>query len=376
MLCNRRHCLQSICVGFICILLLGSLLEVSGQTATESMRARSHQTIAMGDRFVLALQKDGTLWAWFDDHTNYFGARWILTRKLPVQLGTSSNWVAVSASSENLLALRRDGTLWLGGSEGRTFKPPIQVGQQTNWTAIATADRWSYGLRKDGAVWELSGALLSELIPRNAASRLIHLESIPGPQGIHLAALGTDQTFWISGSVRWGYSEHRSPIYEVVLARVPEASNCVSFAICFSHTAVVLPNGTLWAWPNTGNRYEKDGSIKLAAVPKQVGKETNWVEVFAESFQMIGLKRDGSIWFWKHLFSSGNHDNRRNLSTMTSEKPQRIGTDTNWNSSVIGRDSDHYVMATRRDGTLWIWDQEQPNPVRVGDLSNWGPPTE
>ena len=73
--------------------------------------------LAGGDEKVITLKSDGTLWLWnFRDHPNRSqdDVRWKeeVLKTVPVQLGSHSDWLAVSGRSESVVALAADGSLW------------------------------------------------------------------------------------------------------------------------------------------------------------------------------------------------------------------------------------------------------------------------
>lgn len=64
----------------------------------------------------LALQTDGTLWAWGENYAGQLGDGTTTRRLSPVQVATNRVWVAVSTGKEHTLALATDGSLWGWGS--------------------------------------------------------------------------------------------------------------------------------------------------------------------------------------------------------------------------------------------------------------------
>ena len=85
-----------------------------------------------GNSHTLATKSDGTLWAWGSDAFGQLGDASSATSLTPVQVGTSTAWVAVpllSASSHSL-AITADGTLWgfglaASGQIGFAWRSPL-----------------------------------------------------------------------------------------------------------------------------------------------------------------------------------------------------------------------------------------------------------
>src|SRR5919202_2518513 len=130
--------------------------------------------LAAGNSFSLAVQSDGTVWAWGTNSSQQLGlpATTPFT-STPVEVTTAishthgpplSSMVAVAAGGGHSLALRSDGTVWAWGANndgqlGRgtvtasPSKNPTQVTGLINVTAIAAGDNHSLALRSDGTVW-------------------------------------------------------------------------------------------------------------------------------------------------------------------------------------------------------------------------------
>ncbi len=81
-----------------------------------SAAAPNKSLIAAGWGHTLAIQKDGTLWAWGwnDDGQLGLGDRFI-NRYSPIRVGKDTSWVAVAAGRNHSLALKADGSLWTWG---------------------------------------------------------------------------------------------------------------------------------------------------------------------------------------------------------------------------------------------------------------------
>lgn len=124
--------------------------------------------IAAGDDHSLALRSDGSLWAWGRNSSAELGLTGIDGTNVPARVGTGTNWSAISTGGgENSLALQSDGSLWAwGGNEhgqcGLGFtsyavETPTRVGTATNWSVIAAGAEHALALNEDGALWAFGG---------------------------------------------------------------------------------------------------------------------------------------------------------------------------------------------------------------------------
>ena len=91
---------------------------------------------------------------------------------------------------------------------------------------------------------------------------------------------------------------------------------------------------------------KQHGTTNNSTVPVQVGSSTNWIKVWANNIESVGLQSDGSLWFWGyHLLQFGS-----NATILAS--PTRLSPDTNWVDVGLG---DFMGFAIKSDGTLWAW---------------------
>jgi len=71
--------------------------------------------VSAGSHHVVALKKDGTLWAWGFNKKGQLGDGATANKTSPVQIGKDSRWVAISAGGMHSLALKLDNTSWSWG---------------------------------------------------------------------------------------------------------------------------------------------------------------------------------------------------------------------------------------------------------------------
>ena len=121
-------------------------------------------TVNCGYNHTGAIKSDGTLWTW---GSNFFGQLGLNTTTLyssPVQVGTVSNWAQVQCGNQYYtIALQSNGTLWAWGYNGygvlgintstTSYSSPVQVGALSNWTQISTGEAHVAAIKTDGTLW-------------------------------------------------------------------------------------------------------------------------------------------------------------------------------------------------------------------------------
>jgi len=122
--------------------------------------------ISPGRDNTFGLKRDGTLWAW---GSNTLGRLGVLEHTLssryqayPIQIGTNSHWIHVSTGGGHTIALQENGSLWAWGDnrfgqlgDGTTTNriEPVQVGIETKWVHAVAGDQISYAICIDGYLW-------------------------------------------------------------------------------------------------------------------------------------------------------------------------------------------------------------------------------
>jgi alpha-tubulin suppressor-like RCC1 family protein len=112
-----------------------------------------------------------------------------------------------------------------------------------------------------------------------------------------------------------------------------------------------------------------------------------WRTVSAGTFFSVGIKTDGTLWAWGDNTLGQLGDG----STVLRSTPFQIGTDTNWKEAAVGGYNSEnsgslqgpYILAIKKDGTLWGWGSNKLGqladgtylsryvPTRIGTNTNW-----
>jgi len=197
-------------------------VQVSGLTTVTA--------IAGGAFHSLALNSDGTVWAWGAGHVGQLGDGNFYTTgnqgvATPVRVSALTTVTAIAGGQAHSLALNSDGTVWAWGNGGNGqlgdgnfhttgVATPVHVINLTAVTAIAGGGNHSLALKSDGTVWawgdghngQLGDGIFHSIDERNPGvaepvqvSGLTTVTAIAGGLD-HSLALKSDGTVW-----GWGF---------------------------------------------------------------------------------------------------------------------------------------------------------------------------
>ena len=104
------------------------------------------------DEFIVALKKDGTLWAWGQDRNKFFWNEEL--KKQPLKISQSNNWRFVRQVNSKIFAIKSDGTLWSWNSySNKKMAEPFQFGKDANWKEVLGGIGYYYGLKTNVTLW-------------------------------------------------------------------------------------------------------------------------------------------------------------------------------------------------------------------------------
>ncbi|NYE62719.1 hypothetical protein FHW58_003938 [Duganella sp. 1224] len=139
--------------------------------------------------------------------------------------------------------------------------------------------------------------------------------------------------------------------------------------------------GTLWAWGLNSNGQLGLGDQVNRSVPTLIGKDTNWVGVWAGKYHVVALKSDGTLWAW----GRNSEGQLGDLTLQVRTAPVKVGgTDkTNTATYTAASAGGTHTMAIAKDGSLWTWGDNTygqlgnaavsttpvPTPAKIGSLT-------
>ncbi len=248
--------------------------------------------IEAGVRHALALQKDGTVWAWGTRDDGAIGdgkptGLRALSAIGPTKIPGLEGITQIAAGRTHNLALRRDGRVmsWGTNKDGElgigtriTGWTPAEVTGLDRVVAIDAGDAGTFGIsgavRDDGTVW-MWGSNLSAMMgngegplsPDDPGGRILLPVSVKGITGAkslsigsgHVAALLGDGTLRMWGHDGWGQiGVGTSGSYYKEPTKVTALANVAAVYLGGAHSFAVRADGTFWIW---GFRYQGQGVL-------------------------------------------------------------------------------------------------------------------
>ncbi|HBI15855.1 MAG TPA: hypothetical protein DDY20_10150 [Desulfobulbaceae bacterium] len=312
------------------------VILAGGPAAAQIMEVEGK--IAAGSDHTMAIKADGTLWGWGLNAWYQLGEGGIYSYyNTPVQIGTDTDWKAVSAGYKHTVAVKNDGTLWEWGQLCRDTQiyqsVPLQIGTDTDWAAVAAGAYFNIALKTDGTLW--------------------------GWGSNSNGQLGLDDIT---------YSTQNAPV------QIGTDTTWTKMAAGSSHTIARKENGTLWAWGANGDGQLGIETYGQEIAPVQVGTETTWTDdITAGSWHTLARKANGTLWAW------GNNDDGQlgDGTIVTKNYPVQIPGST-WTSVAAGN---WHSLARKVEWestywakTLWPWGLNSYGQLGDGTTINQNAP--
>lgn len=130
----------------------------------------------------------------------------------------------------------------------------------------------------------------------------------------------------------------------------------------------IKEDGTLWFWQTQERSW-------MLLPPIQIGTDTDWASARYSSRRAVLLKKDGTIWFMGHTRADG----RVGPVGLVPSPPAQIGIDRDWIAAEL---SEGVQWGLKRDGTVWRWGwpsgrydlyqtPPEPTPVLLSPDHDW-----
>lgn len=295
--------------------------------------AQCWHSVSAGYVHSAAVRTDGTLWTWGLNTSGELGLGYNSTSEdIPMRVGTEQNWATVSAGSEDhTVGIKIDGTMWAWGGNnagqlgtGNTVSTnvPVQVGTDTNWRAVSCGESFTVALKWDNTLWAFGSDFYGQL--GNGAADNQNTPTQIGTDnnwqsvssGIHhVVATKLDGSLWVWGSNGFGQLGDGTYLEAQLPVQIGIGSFWVNATAGERFSSAIRLDRTLWTWGNNTQGQLGDGTYVSKNFPVQVMAAGNdWSAVEAGDGHAVAIKWDGSLWTWgnnlRGQLGDGTHDNR------------------------------------------------------------------
>jgi len=359
---------------------------------------------------VVGLKLDNSIWSWGYNEQGQLGHNDNIWRSSPAQIGALTDWNKLACGTAHALTIKTNGTLWTWGSDNSkgllglndniNRSSPCQVGTLSDWKEIENyCVESSYAIKTNGTLWtwgENNGGQLglNDVFDRSSPCQVGTLSTWTDItcgwgsfRGIRLTGEDTLPVTCSSpvqmGGELW-YSGYKDEIVSTDISspvQIGIESNWDKISGNWDSFFVIKDDGTLWA-----NGLNWDGMLGLGHSLfaynydfQQVGTLSDWKEVRCAETATLGIKTDGTLWYW------GAYNSQCAFGTLgtnyAESSPVQLGSLSNWKS--INACDDNIFHALKTDGTIWSWgwgwqgplglgDQiDRSSPCQIGSMSNW-----
>ena len=349
-------------------------------------------SLSAGGDFILALQTDGSLYAWGLNSSGQIGDGTTTSKTSPTLI--SSGWSRVCAGTAFSTALRADGTLWSWGlnSSGQVGDgslsnrtSPVQISADNDWAESFCGGAFGLAAKTDGSLWSWGINSVGHLGQGFASSVQ---PSVPariqdgGATWLTAAAGGTfaiaarqDTTLWAWGA----YSNGQQAIlpYTMLPLAAPLGA-VVGVTAGVANTLVTRADGSLLIWGSNSS-----GQLGLGVgdsiphpAPVPFGSGQQWQSVSMGSASVLAVASNGTLWGCGVNSSSQLGDG----TTIRRNSLLQIGSETDWQTVHQGN---AHSLAIKQDGSLWAWGSNASGqlgdgtstarsiPVQIGADHDW-----
>ena len=310
-------------------------------------------SVSAGFYYTMAIETDGSLWAWGSNSSGVLGDGTTISRDFPVKI--MDDVLSVSSTGfYHTMAIKTDGSLWAWGfnssgtlGDGTTTDKHSPVKVMDDVFSVSVGKYHTMAIKTDGSLWawgsNYSGALgdgtkVNKLSPVKVMDDVLSVSA--GYE--HTMAIKTVGRLWAWGDNSSGELGDGTKVNK--LSPVKVMDDVLSVSAGFYYTMAIKTDGSLWAWGRNSDGELGDGTKVNKLSPVKVMEDV--LSVSAGDYHTMAIKTDGSLWAWGR-----NSDGELGDGTKVNKlSPVKIMED------VLSVSAGYkHTMAIKTDGSLWAW---------------------
>ena len=337
-------------------------------TITAEFKINSGIEMVSASWHTMALQTDGSLWAWGQNSGGRLGTGDTVDQLTPARVMEDVSFI--TAGLDHSMAIKKDGSLWAWGSNssgelglGDTIErlTPEKVMENVSYVTSnhVGIGGYSMAIKTDGSLWAWGhNAFAGQLGVGNQDDQLTPIKimddvSFVSAGAYHTMVIKTDGSLWacginLDGSLGTGNENS-------FLTHVKVMENVSSVSAGMSFTLAIKTDGSLWAWGNNSSGQLGNGNTTKQFSPVNVMDNASFVS--AGLGHAIAIKTDGSLWTWGNNANGelGNDDNiARSIPTKVMEGVLSACT------------GGIHTIAVKSDNSLWAWGSNSLKQLGIG----------
>ena len=311
-------------------------------------------TISVGLNGSSAIKTDGTLWSWGYNAQGQLGTNNTTSYSTPQQEACGgTNWCLSNVSDYlHTSAIKTDGTLWswgynyfgqLGKNNTICYSTPQQeVCEGTNWCMVRGGYYHASALKTDGTLWSWGYNYYGRLGTNNTTNYSTPQQEVCGGTtwcvvsagGYYNSAIKTDGTLWSMGfNLNGQLGTNNTTSYSTPQQEACGGTNWCMVSNGYSYTSAIKTDGTLWSWgSNSSGNLGTNNTTSYSTPQQEVCGGTNWCRTNGIFNYTLATKTDGTLWTW------GNNNNGRlglNNTTNYSTPQQEVCGFTDWTQPFL-----------------------------------------
>ncbi|MCM3133646.1 hypothetical protein M3629_12685, partial [Paenibacillus polysaccharolyticus] len=387
---------------------LGDGTNTSKSKAIQISNLKNIKSVYQGMDFVIAIEKNGTVWGW--------GGEPINSRK-PIKITGFANSKDIKIHNRMIYAFKQDDTVWgwgdiekdsrnskipFGNGTNSSIFQPEAIKELSNVISIEFGSTHALALTKEGSVltWGYGGEELFG-IPYTGKIQKIDTPQVVSSAGkVKKIAIASNSNFVLKDNgliYGWGNNmlaqlglgkENRTKkqlVYAPEL--IPIGSPVKQIETAGFAAFVLTEDGSLYSWGSNGSGEAGVGSTEdYVYVPTRINIQNikrlvlNEDKTVGTNTPLMALTRDRELWAWGYNDPEGDGGLGVGLPDKVINAPLKV---LNMNDTDVVQVTPTFMSAIKQDGSLWMWGRKNryvpkvliPKEVKFGDESDTTPPT-